>query len=105
MGWDINFKTGDEGFVRDSMIRDDVSCVAMSGSYVLMLYDSGGFSYNDAPTQLRNKLVGRQKSSPKPEYVALGPNDTYYVRFGDGSQQWRGIGEEPYNFDKFMNAE
>jgi hypothetical protein len=102
-GWDINFETDDEGFVRDSMIHDDVSCVAMSGTNVLMLYDNGSFSCNNAPKQLRNKLTGRQKSLPKPEYVALGPDDAYYVRFADRSSQWGGITDD--NFEDFIKKE
>jgi hypothetical protein len=93
-GWDANFKTSLKDFLMDDMVDDEVSCVAINGFGALILYDDGEFAHYEIPVELYNKLTGRQKSLPKPEYAALGPNDTYYIRFADGSSQWNGIGDD-----------
>ena len=57
-----------------------------------MLYENGEMTYPRCFTaSLKQKLAGRPKPLPPPEYdVAIGSQDRYYVRFTDGSSQWVG---------------
>jgi hypothetical protein len=53
-----------------------VTCVACGGDATIMLYENGAWACSSGlPTQLWNKLNGRQKSLPTPDYVALGSQD------------------------------
>jgi len=57
----------------------------------LLLYEDGDQTWTSGlPTFLYNKLNGRQKSLPPPEYVSMGSHDRYYVRFQDGKSEWVG---------------
>jgi hypothetical protein len=101
--WGGSFEKIDRDFVMDHMVHDTVSCVAMSGSGVLMLYDDGRFSScGNIPMQLFNTLHKREKSLPKPEFVALGSHDTYYVRYTDGHAEWSWSGIDNDDFNSFV---
>ena len=76
------------------MFRDDVTCVATNGTATIMLYEDGGWAFTGGLTKyLYNKLNGRQKSLPSPDYVALGSMDRYYIQFADGKSEWCGCDE------------
>lgn len=71
--------------------KNTVTCIACGGMATLMIYEHGGAAWTSTiPTQLDDKLNGRQRSLSPPEYVAMGSFDRYYVRFKDGSSDWVG---------------
>ena len=72
---------------QDKSRLNSACCIALGDGY-FFLWGDGDCMYRDIPRQLHNKINGRQKSLPKPEYVAMGSPDRYYVRFADGSSQW-----------------
>ncbi|XRA98355.1 Aste57867_15909 protein [Pycnococcus provasolii] len=68
-----------------------VTCVATNGYGTIMLYESGSWAFSrDLPTGLYNKLHGRSLDHSRPSYVALGTQESYYIRFRNGSSQWAG---------------
>ena len=70
---------------------EEVTSIACGGKATIMLYENGETAWTtNLTTSLYNKLNGRQNSLPPPEYVAIGSQDRYYVRFTDGSSQWVG---------------
>jgi murein DD-endopeptidase MepM/ murein hydrolase activator NlpD len=101
-GWGFNLNA-DADYVASLLALDDdkaaVACVALGGhATALVLYENGDQAWTSGlPTQLYNKLNGRQKSLPPPEYLSMGSEDRWYVRFEDGKSQWVGC--------KFMTAE
>jgi hypothetical protein len=99
-GWNANFKNIDKSLVIDDMLTDNVSCVALSGTGILIIYDDGRTSSIGIPRKFYDKLYGRQKSISKPVYAALGSNDTYYVRYADSSSNWNGINDS--GFDSYV---
>jgi hypothetical protein len=102
-GWGFNSNAElDADDVASLLALDDdeaaVACVALGGHATLVLYEDGDLAWTSGlPTQLYNKLNGRQKSLPPPEYVSMGSEDRWYVRFEDGKSQWVGC--------KFMTAQ
>lgn len=73
----------------------DANCIALSertrnsnDSCFILSYDGGRCAFSSGlPKGLHNKLNGRQRHLPGIEYVVLGPDGQYYVRFSDGSFQ------------------
>ena len=80
-----------EGDHVNTIFGEKVTSIACGGKATIMLYENGGTAWTkDLTTSLYNKLNGRQNSLPPPEYVAIGSQDRYYVRFTDGVSQWVG---------------
>ena len=74
-----------------SNFNKTVTCISCGGKATIMLYENERPSWTAGiPSLLYKKLNGRQKSLPNPDYVAIGSQDRYYVRFSDGSAQWVG---------------
>mmetsp|Transcript_11300 Transcript_11300/g.27201 ORF Transcript_11300/g.27201 Transcript_11300/m.27201 type:complete len:290 (+) Transcript_11300:405-1274(+) len=68
---------------------NEVTALSCANGGTIMLYESGEWSWTDGiPTLLHNKLHGRQRTLPKPTYVAIGSQDRYYVQFADGKAEW-----------------
>lgn len=66
-------------------------CIAISGDAVFLLNEDGHPWWTSGiPTLLYNKVNGRQKSLPRPTYVAMGSYNRYYIRFKDGKSEWVG---------------
>mmetsp|Transcript_14380 Transcript_14380/g.41345 ORF Transcript_14380/g.41345 Transcript_14380/m.41345 type:complete len:241 (-) Transcript_14380:273-995(-) len=88
--------------------REQVTSIACGGKATIMFFEDGDTAWtSELTTQLYNKLNGRQKSLPKPEYVALGSNDRYYIRFRDGSSRWEGcdqMTEAIHGTDRSVNT-
>jgi len=75
----------------DSCFSGTVTSMACGGKATIMLYEDGGHAWTSGlPKNLYNKLNGRQRSLPSPEYVAMGNMDRYYIRFADGKSEWVG---------------
>ncbi len=76
------------------------SCVAVGDDGVnICLYDNGGFAYSSGLCDnLHKKLHTRASSHPSPDYVALGSNERYYIRFTNGKSEWVG----PDNLSKLL---
>jgi hypothetical protein len=67
-----------------------------------IIHDDGDNSWSGIPTELRNKVIGRQKSLPPVSIVALGPEDyQYFVQFEDGQCQWNGASAK---FDRLIQT-
>lgn len=62
------------------------SCIALGGGY-FVLWSGGESMYWGIPRLLRHTITGGQKSLPKPEYVAIGPQNWYYVKFAAGKSE------------------
>lgn len=79
----------DELFKNDP---DDTPFVTL-GPYSYFVVDSDGNPYwgSGTPKHLHNKLWGRQRELPSVDYVAMGPDESYFVQFTDGVQEWRGL--------------
>mmetsp|Transcript_36919 Transcript_36919/g.110599 ORF Transcript_36919/g.110599 Transcript_36919/m.110599 type:complete len:468 (-) Transcript_36919:97-1500(-) len=78
----------------DEHFDEKVTCISCGGDSTIMLFEGGGSSWTEGlTTPLYNKLNGRQKLLPGPEYVAIGSRGRYYVRFKGGSSQWYGCEE------------
>jgi len=66
-------------------------CVATNGSATVMLYEHGSPAFTAGlPSELHNKLKGRQLDLPPPICVALGSEHRYYILFADGKSGWCG---------------
>ena len=87
---------------------ETTTCIATNGDATILLYESGGWAFTaNLPNGLHNKLNGRQRSLPKPTYVALGTKDRYYIQFADGHSQWSGpddMGDELQNTDRKVRS-
>ena len=80
-----------EGDHVNTIFGEKVTSIACGGKATIMLYENGGTAWTEGlTTSLYNKLNERQNSLPPPEYVAIGSQDRYYVRFTDGVSQWVG---------------
>lgn len=66
------------------------SCVALEESGWICLDDNGGWVYRGISNKLYTKLQSRASSHPSPDYVALGSNGRYYIRFANGKSEWMG---------------
>ena len=64
--------------------RDEVETLALGSGYFVVERD-GQTWWADVPTALHNKVVGRQKSLPPVDYVALGGGGRWFVQFTDGN--------------------
>ncbi len=107
----INIGSGDRYYVRFSdgkqiakgneefqeiVSSDKVKMVAFGAtkeSYVV-LYEDGGTAWSYIPRALRKALCSRTPDKPSVQYVALGPGDAYFVRFGDDSVQYGNLTNE-----------
>ncbi|GBF97188.1 hypothetical protein Rsub_10049 [Raphidocelis subcapitata] len=76
--------------VQDSLLEgwSDRTATLALGSGFFAVENDGTAWWQDIPHSLSNKCIGRQKSLPPVEYVALGPGESYFVQFVDGHQQW-----------------
>ena len=55
----------------------------------IILYGNGGYAHSGGlPKDLYNKLNSRRKDLPGPASVALGPKDTWFIRWEDGKTEW-----------------
>lgn len=61
---------------------------APGGGYYI-LWEDGCDEWNGVPVDLHNQLNGRQKSLPGVEFLAIGPEGEWFVRFLDGSWKVR----------------
>lgn len=59
----------------------------------ICLDDNGGWAYRGIYDNLLKKLKTRASSHPSPDYVALGSNGRYYIRFTNGKSEWVGPGD------------
>jgi cell division protein FtsB len=68
------------------------SCVAVGDNGMhICLYDNGGYAYSSGLyNNLHKKLHSRASWHPSPDYVALGSNGRYYIRFTNGKSEWVG---------------
>ena len=57
------------------------------GSWIIM-FEDGGSLFQGLPTQLHNKLRSRNPRLPGATEVALGPDQTWFVRYSDGKTDW-----------------
>jgi hypothetical protein len=65
--------------------RNAKCILACGGEATIILNENVGLSSTAGlPVSLYNKLKGRQKHLPSPDYVALGAFGRYYIRFSDG---------------------
>ncbi len=79
-----------ENCLADSM-DDPIHCVATNGPGTIFLYDSGEWAYtSEIPEKLQSVFSKRSRLSPIPVYVSLGSHDRFFVKFADGSCEWRG---------------
>mmetsp|Transcript_31329 Transcript_31329/g.74452 ORF Transcript_31329/g.74452 Transcript_31329/m.74452 type:complete len:398 (-) Transcript_31329:52-1245(-) len=70
---------------------EDVVSVATDGEATIMLFEQAAWAFTAGlPTALHNKLQGRQRTLPRPTYVALGSENRYYLEFADGAKIWSG---------------
>jgi len=75
----------------DENFDETVTCLALGGDATIMIFEGGGLMWTRGLNKkLYNKLNGRQKSLPCAEYVSIGSQGRYYVRFKDGTSEWIG---------------
>jgi ribosomal protein S27E len=68
-----------------------VTSMACGGKATIMIFENGGKAWTTGLTaHLYNTVPGRRKSLPSLEYVAMGSQDRYYVKFEDGRSEWVG---------------
>lgn len=66
-----------------------ISRVAFASKYSwIVLYSDGSSTWEGLPTRLHNKLQSRNPRLSKPVEVTLGQNETWYVKFADGSHEY-----------------
>lgn len=100
-GRHFDFYVSDANHV-GKILDEMVTCVATNGRATICLYEDGSWAWTSGlPKLLHNKLNGRARSLPRPEYVALGPNGYYYIRFADGKSEWVG----PDALDEYLHGE
>lgn len=78
-----------------------VKVTATNGRGTIFIYGNGGVAYTPSiPKALCQTLRNLRKSSfsSRPNYVALGTRDRYYVTFNDGTADWKG----PKQLDKIL---
>jgi len=99
--WDFG-ENKDAEIAFKKWLSDDseLSCFSFAGpnADIIGLFDDGDWSWTKVPKLLDNKLRGRQKTLPRPTYVATGL-DQYYIQFADGKCEWVG----PRLFSKAIN--
>eukprot|EP00944_MAST-04C_sp_MAST-4C-sp1_P011908 g11908.t1 len=67
----------------------DCTCVATNGDSTIFLYENGTWAFTGGlPKFLHKKINGRQVQLPSPEYVSLGTDNRYYIRFADGKSEF-----------------
>jgi len=77
-----------------SMFTTECISLGTNGASSIFLYENGNWAYTSGlPNLLYNKLKGRQRHLPSPEYVALGTHGRYYISFADGKSEWSGPDE------------
>ena len=78
--------TCSNGFVEAINDADSsISRVAFGPHYSwIVLYSDGSSAWEGLPTKLHNKLRSRNPRLSKPVEVALGQDETWYVKFSDG---------------------
>lgn len=64
-----------------------VNCVALSRGYVVV-YDDGGVAWWNIPFALEGKFRDEDLKLPPLKFVALGPEDNYFVKFVNGKMEW-----------------
>ncbi len=75
----------------EECFNETVISMACGGNATILFYEGGGWAWTSGlPKQLHNKLNGRQRTLPSPNYVAMGSQDRYYVKFEDGKSEWVG---------------
>ena len=71
--------------IRERPRGRSISRVAFGPQYSwIILYTDGSSAWEGIPTRLHNKLRSRNPRLSKPVEVALGQNETWYVKFEDG---------------------
>ena len=81
--------TCSESFEKAARSSRTISKVAFGENLSwIVLYDDGTQAWQGIPTKLHNKLNGRGKRLSKPVEVTLGRNETWYVKFADGTYDY-----------------
>jgi hypothetical protein len=57
------------------------------------MWEDGASSWLGLPRGLDNQLIGRQKSRARVEFLAVGPEGEWFVRFLDGGWKAGGLAE------------
>ena len=68
-----------------------VSCVAMSISSVIMIYDDGNVMWTpDVPVAVQNSIHSRPPSAPRPSFIAMNAsnNTDFFIRYQDNKADW-----------------
>ena len=73
------------------------------GSWII-LYSDGESAWEGIPTGLHNKLRSRNPRLSKPVEVALGQNETWYVKFADGTYDYCLPSEVAREFEEWQEA-
>lgn len=60
----------------------DSSCMLALGAGYMVVSQFGDTWWSAVPKALDNKLRGRQRELPPVDYVALGPDNSYFVQVG-----------------------
>ena len=82
--------------LKEAICLDEVNMIAFGpsiDSYVV-LYKDGGVAWSLIPSALRKALCSRTPDDAQLEFVSLGPNDAYFLRFNDDSVQYGNINDE-----------
>lgn len=85
-GWYVWFDDEETREALEETLDENVSMVAIADGY-FCIFDGGAVEYDLVPRPLNNKLHGRQQWLPKPNVVAMGSMQRYYVQFADGKYQ------------------
>jgi hypothetical protein len=75
----------------DENFDETVTCIACGGRATIMLLENGSTVWtNGQTTKLYIKLYLHHMLYPSPEYVAMGSQNRYYVKFEDREPEWVG---------------
>lgn len=70
----------------------------------IVVYSDGSSAWEGIPTELDNKLRSRNPRLPKPVEVALGQNESWYVKFADGKYNYSLLSEVARSFEAYTEA-
>lgn len=64
-----------------------VNCVALGRGYIIV-YEDGGLAWWDVPSSLDRKFRNQEVHLPPVQFVALGPDGNFFIKFTNGKMEW-----------------
>jgi len=71
-------------------LESGINIISFSfGKGIIVLFEDGSWGWTGVTKHLDNKLRGRQRSLPRPLYVATDTANRYFIQFADGECKWK----------------